>query len=561
MKKTLSISLILATLLALPLASNAASDKAKKSNPESSMSADFLFKFLVGEIAGQRGDIGSASAILHDLAKSTKDPRLAERSTRAALFIKNLPMALQAATLWSELDSTSIEARQIVTQLLLASGKVADMRPHLQKMLADETNRASTFIYIAGTLSRNQDKAQTLKLLQELAKLYPNLPEAHFAVAHAAWNGGNETLALSELKAADRARPGWETGALLQGQILQTRPTEVLSFYQTFLTTYPNSHEVRLAYAKLLVTEKQLDAARQQFEQLIEAKPENADIHVAVGLLSVQAEDLNAAENHFKQALDLNYKDVDQLRFYLAQISEQLQQAEESKNWYESINPESRFYLEGQLKMATGEARNGQLEAARKRLQNIPNLTSEQQALVIQTEAALLSQANRQQEAFELLKNAIANYPNSPDMIYDYAMVAERVKRFDIMEQELRKLMLMKPDFAQAYNALGYTLAERNERLDEAQVLLEKALELTPNDHFILDSMGWLHYRMGRLDQALEFINRAYQTQPDPEIAAHLGEVLWQQGRRDEAISTWEAALRDFPDNETLINTAKKFQQ
>jgi len=119
--------------------------------------------------------------------------------------------------------------------------------------------------------------------------------------------------------------------------------------------------------------------------------------------------------------------------------------------------------------------------------------------------------------------------------------------------------MLMKPDCAPAYNALGYTLAERNERLDEAQKLIEKALALTPDDHFILDSMGWVHYRMGRLDQELEFIRRAYDNQPDPEIAAHLGEVLWQQGKHEEAISTWDAALREYPDNEVLVNTAKKF--
>ncbi|MFM9914027.1 MAG: tetratricopeptide repeat protein [Methylophilaceae bacterium] len=558
MKKTLSIPLILAMLLySVTFATQAASDK--KTTPEATLSPEFIFKFLVGEIAGQRGDVSSASAILYDLAKSTGDARLAERAARAALYIKQGPMALQAATLWAELDPNSAEARQIVTQLLLASGKLADLRPHLKKMLADEANRANGFMYIAGTLSRNQDKAQTLQLIQELARPYPNLAEAHFAVAHAAWSAGNEQLALSELQAADVAKPGWEIGALLHGQILQARPTEVLHFYETFLVAYPASLEVKLAYAKLLVTEKQMDAAQQQFEQLVEAKPDSPDIHVAIGLLSVQAEDLSNAENHFKQALALNYKDVDQIRFYLAQISEQMQQTEESKNWYESINPDSRFYLEGQLKMAAGEAKNGQLETARNRLHNIPNLNSEQQALVIQTEASLFSQANRHQEAFDLLQNAIANYPNSPDIVYDYAMVAERVKHFDIMEHELRKLMLMKPDFAQAYNALGYTLAERNERLDEAQKLIEKALALTPDDHFILDSMGWVHYRMGRLDEALQFIQRAYDTQPDPEIAAHLGEVLWQQGKHEEAISTWEAALREFPDNEVLVNTAKKF--
>ena len=146
-------------------------------------------------------------------------------------------------------------------------------------------------------------------------------------------------------------------------------------------------------------------------------------------------------------------------------------------------------------------------------------------------------------------------------MIYDFAMLAEKVQRFDVMEQQLRKLILLKPDFAQAYNALGYTLADRNERLDEAANLIEKALELSPNDHYILDSMGWVQYRMGMLEEAADYLRRAYSEQTDPEIAAHLGEVLWQQGKHAEAVKTWEEALRAHPDNEVLINTTKKFRQ
>jgi tetratricopeptide (TPR) repeat protein len=173
----------------------------------------------------------------------------------------------------------------------------------------------------------------------------------------------------------------------------------------------------------------------------------------------------------------------------------------------------------------------------------------------------LLVQAKRPQEAFDLLRETVETLPNSPDLIYDYAMVAERVQRFDVMEHELNKLILLKPDMGHAYNALGYSLADRNERLDEAQTLIEKALALNPSDYFILDSMGWLKYRRGQLSQALDYLKRAYAVQPDPEIAAHLGEVLWQQGNREEAIKTWENALHEHPDNEVLLNTSKKFQK
>lgn len=560
MNKKLSTALAL-TWLFFSAAAATHAEAAKETASAGSLTAEFVFKFLIGEIAGQRGDVSTAGAIMYDLAKATGDARLADRATQAALYTKQGGAALSAATLWAELDPNSAEARQILTQLTLSTGKLDDLRPHLEKMLSHEKNRPSGFLYITGLLSRNEDKAGVFKLVQEVTKPYAAIPEAHFALAHAAWGAGKEPLALDELRAADKARPGWEIAALLHGQIVQSRPAEAMQFYRHFLGTYPDAQEVRLAYAKLLVNEKQFDAARKEFDKLIQTNPNNAEVHVAVGLLSVQLEDATRAENHFKQALELHYKDPDQLYFYLGQIAEQMQQYETAQSWYNSINTESRFYFDTQLKSAVMQARQGKLDDARNRLQGLNNLTPEQQAATIQTEASLLSQANRHKETFDLLQHAVETLPNSPDLIYDYAMAAERVQRFDVMEQQLRKLIVIKPEFAQAYNALGYTLADRNERLNEAQALIEKALSLTPNDHFILDSMGWVQYRLGRLDQALDFIRRAYEAQPDPEIAAHLGEVLWQQGNKTEALSTWENALRNFPSNEVLLNTSKKFKQ
>jgi tetratricopeptide (TPR) repeat protein len=559
--KLLLIPVLVAfSLAALPLAAGA--ESSKNTGTESSLSAEVMYKFLVAEIAGQRGDIASASAITYDLAKSTRDPRLADRATREALYIKQLPSALRAATLWVELDPDSVEARQTLLQLLLASGKTSDMRPYLQKLLADEANRPNTFLSIAGLLSRSQDKAGVYKLMQDLAKPYPTLPEAHFALAHAAWSAGKEPAALAELKTADQYRPGWEIGALLQGQILlQAHTDDALAFYRDFLESYPNSQDVRLAYATALVNAKQLAEAKQQFDLIVQAKPNDPNIQVTLGLLSIQLEDSATAEASFKHALDLGYKDADQLYFYLGQITEQTQREEEAQQWYDAVPAESRFYFETQVKLALLQGRKGQVDEAVKRLQNLPGLNTDQLGISIQTQANILSQANRYQEAYDLLEQGVQTLPSNSGIIYDYAMTAERLQHFDVMERELRKLILIKPDFAQAYNALGYTLADRNERLDEAQKLIEKALALTPNDHFILDSMGWVEYRLGKLDKAVDFIRRAYDAQSDPEIAAHLGEVLWQQGKHDEAVSTWDDALRQFPDNEALINTAKKFKQ
>lgn len=556
MKNRLLLILLMASL---PLSASA--DSGKNGSPDTSLSAEFVYKFLVGEIAGQRGDIASASAIMYDLAKSSRDARLADRATRSALYIKQLPAALRAATLWVELDPNSIEARQTLIQLLLASGKTSDLRPYLQKLLADEATRGNTFLSIAGLLSRSQDKPGVFKLMQDLAKPYPTLPEAHFAVAHAAWSNGKESVALAELKLADQYRPGWQIGALLHGQILQDKPGEAQAFYRDFLDTYANSPDVRLAYAKLLVDDKQFSEAKQQFDLIIQAKPDDANVLVTLGLLNVQLEDMVAAEESFKRALELGYQETDQLYFYLGQIAEQTQREQEALQWYDSINGDSRFFFETQVKIASIEGNKGQVDDAIRRLQSVPNMNADQLGVSIQTQANILNQAGRSQEAYDLLKQGVQTLPNNSSIIYDYAMTAERLQHFDVMESELRKLILIKPDFAQAYNALGYTLADRNERLDEAQKLIEKALSLTPDDHFILDSMGWVQYRLGKLDKALDYIRRAYEVQSDPEIAAHLGEILWQQGKHDEALSTWEGALREFPDNEALINTTKKFKQ
>ncbi len=551
------------SLTALPVAVSADTSKNTSTDQSSnqSLSAEFVYKFLVGEIAGQRGDIASASAIMYDLAKSSHDPRLADRATRAALYIKQVPAALKAATLWVELDPDSVEARQTLLQLLLATGKTSEMKPYLQKLLADDATRANSFLSIAGMLSRSQDKAGVYKLMQDLAKPYPTLPEAHFALAHAAWSNGKESIALAELKIADQYHPGWEIGALLQGQILQAKPEDALTFYRNFLQTYPNSQDVRLAFARALVNEKQLTEAKQQFDLLIQAKPDDPNIQVTLGLLSIQLEDSINAEACFKRALELGYKETDQLYFYLGQITEQTQREAEALQWYETITSDSRFYFETQVRIALLEGRKGQVDAGVKRLQGLAGLNSDQLGISIQTQANLLTQVNRNQEAYDILAQGVQALPSNSGLIYDYAMTAERLQHFDVMESELRKLILIKPDFAQAYNALGYTLADRNERLDEAQKLIEKALSLTPDDHFILDSMGWVEYRLGKLDKAVDFIRRAYEAQSDPEIAAHLGEVLWQQGKHDEALSTWEEALHEFPDNEALLNATKKFKQ
>jgi tetratricopeptide (TPR) repeat protein len=525
------------------------------------LTSEFIYQYLVGEVAGQRGDIPLASSIFYELAKNTRDPRLAERAARAAVYGNQQQLAIRSAGLWAELDPKSVEAQQAMAQLLLTTGKLEDARPYLEKLLVAEDTRANGFLYLNGVLARHPDKDAALDLVQALAAPYPKQAEARLAVAHLALNAGQHQLAVQELTAAESLRPGWEASAALHGDVLlRESPDKAAEFYRDYLNKYPEASNIRLTYAKLLVNEKKLDEARTQFTQLADKVKENPEMAVVVGLLAGQLGDYAEADQYFKQALEHGYKEPEQLYLYLGQSAEKQKRNADAYTWYKQVHSEE-LRFDAQLRIASLLASEKKLTEARQLLHSIPNMTSEQEAIALQVEANLLVQDKQHEEAYAILDRAINTLPNTPEMIYDFAMLAEKVQRFDVMEQQLRKLILLKPDFAQAYNALGYTLADRNERLDEAASLIEKALELSPNDHYILDSMGWVQYRMGMLEEAADYLRRAYSEQTDPEIAAHLGEVLWQQGKRDEAVKTWDEALRAHPDNEVLINTNKKFRQ
>ncbi|CAG0955612.1 hypothetical protein MTYP_00443 [Methylophilaceae bacterium] len=557
----LRLTLLSASLSLASLAAHAENDPVVENAPESTLSTDFLYKYLVGEVAGQRGELGLASNLFLDLAKSSRDPRLAERAAKAAIFGNNPAVAVPAVELWAELDPESVDAQQTTVQMLISTGRLAESHPYLQKLLLKEDTRANGFLYLHSLFARQGDKDAILAIVADLAQPYPELPEAHIAVAQAAWDAKQPELALSELALAEKLRPGWEVGALLHGQILFLQsPDSAIAFYRDFLEKYPAANETRLSFARLLVNQKHFDEARTEFVKLATTSTDNPEILVVVGLLSFQSGAYEDAENYFQQALKTDYRDMDQVYLYLGHNAEKQGKDKLALEWYDKIQPGER-YLDAKLNIAYVLARAEGTDAGIDALRKLDGLHSEQQATVNQAQASLLNQAKRHQEAYDLLELTVSTLPNTPEIIYDYAMSAERMLKLDVMEHELRKLIKIKPDYAAAYNALGYSMADRNVNLTEAHSLIEKALLLSPNDHYIMDSMGWVHYRLGSLDKALDYLQKAYNTQTDPEIAAHLGEVLWQKGKHDEAIKTWEEALQTHPDNEVLLNTTKRFQR
>lgn len=527
--------------------------------PHVELSEELLFKLTLAEIAAQRGQPHVAVPAFLEVARETRDPRVARRATEIAWNARFLPAALEAATLWLQADPDSARARQTVIALLVNQSRLDDAVPHLVKWLESDPARVGqNFLQLSALVAAHQDKPAILRLFRTLAARYPDVPEASLAVAQAAANAQDQPAALEAARQALKLRPGWELAALFQARALQrSSNAEALAFLGDFLKAYPGARDARLNYARLLVSVRQYPEARKQFGILLGEAPDNAEIALAVATLSMQAKDYLAADVQLRRALEIKPKDPDVVRLYLGQVNEELQRPDEALKWYSSITHGEQF-IAAQARYAGVLAKQGKLAEARKYLRGVNATDAQQRIQLTLAEANLLREANAYQEAYEFLGEAVARTPDAPDLLYDHAMAAEKVNRLDVLESNLRRVIEMRPNHAHAYNALGYSLADRNMRLPEARTLIETAHKLAPEDPFILDSLGWVLHRLGQNEEALGHLRHAFELRPDGEIAAHLGEVLWVLGRQDEARKLWADALRDNARNEVLQGTVKR---
>ena len=546
------------TLLSFSILANANAKPDPISSDSDYTNPDLVFRLLLAEIASQRGELNLASELFLDLAKQTDSALLAERATRLTTFTRNGTIALEASKIWNELNKDSIDAQQALSEILVANNKLNEAKPILQKLLLKEKTRASGFLYLNSLLSRVQDKKAVLTLVTDLAQPYPKLAEAHFAIAHAAWIIKDQKTYEKELASINQIKPDWEMPILFKGQILAQESAErALAFYSEFLNKYPKSNEVRLEYAKLLTNGRKFNEAKNEFIKLVNTANSSSEITIAVGLLSVELEDYDLAEKYFLLSLKRNPKDKDQIFIYLAKIADKKNQNETAITWLNKINNGPHF-IESKLIAAEIIAKKESIDKALIFLNGLKANSPEENLSLIQSKTSLLTRANRHQEAFQLMQNEASNFAHSPEFKFDYALLADKLHKYDLMEKLLREAIKIKPDYAVAYNALGYSYADRNINLEDAKKYIEVALSIAPNNHYILDSMGWLYYRLGKLDSALSFIQKAYDIQSDPEIAAHLGEILWVQGKKKEAEDIWQLSLQSFPDNEILKETLKR---
>ena len=526
--------------------------------PKQDLTPELLYQFLLAEIAGQRGEIGLSKSVYLDLARKTKDPRVAQRAAEIAVFARDQAGALEATRLWNEADQTSPRANLTLVTLLLAQDKFAEAEPLLGKMLAADA--PTGFMHMSAWLAKTRNTQGALALVQKLAADYPLLPEAQFAIAHAAAQAGKPEMVTAALQQADKLRPGWEAAALYRAQwLLKTSRSDALGFMQQFLVQYPQARDVRLAYARLLVSANQFPQARAEFSRLTTAFPRNPEITLAAGLLALQVGDSDAARELLMQTLEYGYQPTDTVNYYLGLAAEDKKQPAEATAYYQQVN-HGEYLVQARSRQAAMLVKQGNLAEARALLVATRPSNDAQKLRLIQAEADLLRESRDYAQAYKVLSAGLKLYPDSPDLLYDHAMMAEKLNKLDVLEKNLRRVMQIKPDEAQAYNALGYTLADRTNRLDEAVQLLDKALSFSPDDPYILDSMGWAQYRKGNFERARSYLERAFKTRPDPEIAAHLGEVMWAHGQREDASSLWQTSLKNHPQNEVLLETLRRFK-
>ncbi|MEG0821474.1 MAG: tetratricopeptide repeat protein [Burkholderiaceae bacterium] len=534
--------------------------------PDVDLTGRVLFQIMAAEVALQRGEPGAAFKTYLNVAHETRDPRLAKRAAEIALSARAGKEAIEAVELWRELAPQSNDAAEALASLDLTLGRYDEAFPILAELLTRSDRPAELISRIQRQLVRSPDPARAFALLERLSLPYLKDANVRLSLAAGAQAAGQMSRAMTEARAALELAPDSPHAVLASAQLIYGSDIKAATqLLASFLTTHEKATEVRLAYARLLVAGENFDQARQQFSILLKDAPHSPDLLYALGVLSIQGKLYTDARAHFTRYLALieeaqdASRDPDGAYLNLALIAEEEKKYDEALGWLAKID-EGNQYIQARIREAFLLAKTGRIDQARQRLQTATTSAADERSQLILAEAQLLRESNRTDEALAVLEAALAANPDDPSLLYDAAMAAEKLDQVTRMEELLRLLIKAKPDNAHAYNALGYSLADRNLRLPEARELIGQALKLSPNDAFILDSMGWVYFRMGELKQAREYLERAYQLRPEPEVMVHLAEILWAQGDHEAARQLLLEVKNQEPDNELLKSTSTRLK-
>ena len=520
---------------------------------------DPYYRLLIAEFAGQRGHMEVAVEHYLALAKSLHDAALAKRATRIAVFARDDAAALNAAQVWVDLEPEDMEARQIIAAMFIRHGDAVAALGHLEYVLANEGEESGNRLrMIANLLGREEDRITALVVMEQLVQKVGDNIDALLAYALLSIRAEHLDKARDAMNRIVKHTELSSNVAMAYLAVLQKQDKlpEAIDWLEHMLSLNPEQFGLRLILARLLADANRYEEARVQFTLLTEEQPDNTDIIFALALLSLQASRSDDAETYFKKLLVLETRE-DEAYFYLGQIAESRDQLDIAITHYRAMTGGANYFA-AQLRLALALSASGNVEDGLEHLSNVTVQDDEQGLNLVRARGEMLTEHDRFDEAMAAYDKALAGDVYNTELLYTRAMLAEKMGRIDVLERDLRTIISEEPENAQALNALGYTLADRTERYEEALALINQALELTPDDFYILDSMGWVLYRLGRLEEAVEYLEKAREIRNDPEVAAHLGEVLWVMGDQDGARDVWESALRDTPNDKKLLDVIKR---
>jgi predicted Zn-dependent protease len=552
----------------------AAPDATASASRKSALTAELFYEVLMGEITLRSGDPGAGYALVLDAARRTRDEALFQRAVEIALQARSGDAALAAARAWQQTLPDTREGRRFELQILIALNRLDETAPLLRSEIAATPlpERPLLMAVIARNYGRAADKATAARVVEQaLADEVKNPATAGLAwatIGRMRIVAGDLPGALQAAIAGQAADAASEAPAILALDLMTLGQPEAEAIVQRYLAGARTQPEIRVAYAQALVELRRYADATTELSRLTTEQPDLPVPWVLLASLQGQARQDAAAEKSALRYVALataadakedSKRGLTQAYLLLSQLAERRKDYTGAARWLSRIDgSEDRAAV--QLRSALLLARQGKVQQAREMIRELPTGTAEEKTRQQQAELQVLREAKQYQLAYDFLAEALVAKPDDPDLLYDQAMTAEKLQRLDEMERLLRRLMVLRPDNHNAYNALGYSLADRKLRLDEARTLIRKAVDLSPQDPFIADSLGWVEFRLGNTDNARRILEAAYQRRPDPEIGAHYGEVLWTAGERDAALKIWrEAALADA-ENETLQETLKRLR-
>ncbi len=564
-------------LLVCALAASAqAPDNRVGAPTNSALGSELFYQLLLGELNAREGEPGAAYSLILDAARKTNDPRLYQRAVDIALQARSGDSALLAARAWKQALPASKEANRYLLQILIGLNRIGETLEPLKREVAavDPKERSTVILGMARYFARATDKQLAATTVERALTDYLAAP----ATGAAAWTvvgrmrfeAGELNGAIEAARKAQAMDAKSEGPALLALSMMSPKMPQAEAIVKKYLEGQPQA-EVRMEYARTLLDAQRYAEAAVQLQVITTEKPEYLEAWLIRGALELQDGKPLVAERSLTSYVELALakragtaqaeagRGLVQAYLSLAQIAEQRKDYTQADAWLKRIDS-SEDLLNAQLRRAAILARQGKLEDALRLVRSQPEKSPADARVKIAAEVQLLRDSKRYRAAYDLLAEATARNPDDFDLLYDMAMVAEKLGHLEEMERLLRKLIAGKPEYQHAYNALGYSLAEHNTRLVEAKQLILKALEYAPDDPFITDSLGWVEFRSGNLTEALRILQGAFKARPDAEIAAHLGEVLWTLGRREQAVSTWKEGAQLNGENETLLETLKRLR-